>query len=114
MTNQLGDARILPGTRLEPLLIRLRNEAIAQPSRETSAAPERVTQSEPSSEDEHLQVVDELNRRRREEAKAGEDGIDRETDTEHETREVNATGESFEVQKGILPEIVNQMNELRD
>jgi hypothetical protein len=42
------------------------------------------------------------------------DGIDSETDTEHEAPDVNPTGEAFEEQERILPEIVERINELRE
>jgi hypothetical protein len=71
-------------------------------------------QSEPSSEDEDLQIVDELSRRRREEEEAIADEIDRETETEHEVPEVGRTGEPVEGQEGILSDVVERMDEPRE
>jgi hypothetical protein len=109
----IGVDRICPGTSLEPLLRRVRTDGSSQPWRETSAPPERITETESSSDDEDETPVEGLARVCAE-IETISDETDSEMDTEHEPPEVNPTEEPFEVQEGILPEIVERMNELRE
>jgi uncharacterized protein YqeY len=75
-------------------------------------APEVATQSDPSLEDEDLQVVDELNRRRREEAETEEEEIDRETDSELEAAEVNLIGGHLKYKNGCSRRLLKELREL--
>jgi hypothetical protein len=109
----IGINLICPGTPLEPLLRRLRAEGSSQPSRETSAPPERITDPESSSDEEDQALVEEIARVRAEIAVLS-DEIDSETDTEHEPPEVSPTEQQFEEVEGIHPEIVERMRKLRE
>jgi hypothetical protein len=109
----IGINRICLGAPFEPILRRLRTEGSSQPSRETSAPPERITDPESSSNEGDEVLMEEIARVRAE-IEAISDEIDSEMDTEHERPEVSPTEKPFEEREGILPEIAERMRKLKE